>query len=89
MQPVSRQRIGKHVPAATNMNTTIELLLETVFSTRSVQYGYKEDSWGDQVGPVRDMHTAFNLRYVYDYITNCVRNKQKSYVIMRMNRFAV
>jgi hypothetical protein len=31
MQPVYRQRIGKHVPAATNTKTTIELLLETVF----------------------------------------------------------
>jgi hypothetical protein len=49
MQPVSRQRIAKHVPAATNTNITIELLLETVFSTRSVQYGYKEDNWGDPV----------------------------------------
>jgi hypothetical protein len=31
------------------MHTTIELLLETVFSTRSVQSSYKKDSWGDQV----------------------------------------
>jgi hypothetical protein len=30
-------------------HTTIELLLETVFSTRSVQSGYKEDNWGDPV----------------------------------------
>jgi hypothetical protein len=30
MQPVSRQRIGKHVPAVANMHATIELLLETV-----------------------------------------------------------
>jgi hypothetical protein len=37
MQPVSRQRIGKHIPAATNKNTTIELVLETVFSTQSVK----------------------------------------------------
>jgi hypothetical protein len=43
MQPVSRRWIGKHVPAATNTNTILELLLETVFSTRSVQWGYKED----------------------------------------------
>jgi hypothetical protein len=49
IQRVSRQRIGKHVPAATNTNTTIELLLETVFSTRSVQSGYEEDNWGDAV----------------------------------------
>jgi hypothetical protein len=37
MQPVSRHRIGKYVPVATNTHATIELLLETVFSTRSVQ----------------------------------------------------
>jgi hypothetical protein len=49
MQPVSRQRIGKHVPAATNTHTIIELLLETVFSTRSVYNGYKGDNWGDMV----------------------------------------
>jgi hypothetical protein len=49
MQPVSTQRIGKHVPAATNTHTTIELLLETVFYTRSLQRGYKEGSWGDWV----------------------------------------
>jgi hypothetical protein len=30
MQPVSRQRIGKHVPAATNTSKTTELLLESV-----------------------------------------------------------
>jgi hypothetical protein len=46
---VSRQRIGKHVPAATNTHTTIVLLLETVFYTRSVQSGYKEENWGDPV----------------------------------------
>jgi hypothetical protein len=31
------------------MNATIELLLETVFPTRSVERGYKEDNWGDPV----------------------------------------
>jgi hypothetical protein len=40
MQSVSRQWIGKHVPAAKNTNT-IELLSETVFSSRYVQSGYK------------------------------------------------
>jgi hypothetical protein len=49
MQPLSRQRIGKYVPAATNTHTTIELLLETVFYTWSVQSGYKEDNSGDPV----------------------------------------
>jgi hypothetical protein len=47
MQPVSRQRTGKHVPAATSTNRTIDLLLETVFL--SVQSSYKEDNWGDPV----------------------------------------
>jgi hypothetical protein len=46
MQTVSRQRTGKHIPAATNTYTTIELLLETVFSIWSMQRGYKEDNWG-------------------------------------------
>jgi hypothetical protein len=49
MQPVSRQRIGKHVPAATNTFTTIELLLKTVFSARPVQSVYKEENWDDPV----------------------------------------
>jgi hypothetical protein len=49
MQPVSRQQISKYVPTATNTNTTIELLLETVFSARSVQNGYKENNWGHPV----------------------------------------
>jgi hypothetical protein len=31
------------------MHAAIELLLETVFSTLSVQEDYKEDSWGDPV----------------------------------------
>jgi hypothetical protein len=43
MQPVSKQRIGQHA------STIIELLLETVFYIRSVQSGYKEDSWGNPV----------------------------------------
>jgi hypothetical protein len=49
MQPVSRKRFGKHVRAAKNTHTTIELLLEAVFSARSVQSGYKEDNWSDTV----------------------------------------
>jgi hypothetical protein len=42
MQPVCKQRIGKHA------STTIELFLETVFSTLSVQSVYKEEDWGNQ-----------------------------------------
>jgi hypothetical protein len=41
---VSRQRFGKHVPAVTDTHATIEVLLETVFSTRSMQRGYKEEN---------------------------------------------
>jgi hypothetical protein len=33
---VSRQQLGKHVPAATDTYATIEVLLETTFSTRHV-----------------------------------------------------
>jgi hypothetical protein len=40
---VAMQRRDKHA------STTVELLLGTVVSTRSVQRGYKEDSWGDPV----------------------------------------
>jgi hypothetical protein len=46
---VSRQRLGKHVPAATDTHATIQVSLETVFSTRAVQRGYKEDIWGNRV----------------------------------------
>jgi hypothetical protein len=37
---VSRQRLCIHVPAATDTYATIEVMLETMFSTRSVQRGY-------------------------------------------------
>jgi hypothetical protein len=38
-----RQRLGKHVPAATNTKAKIEELLETVFSVGSVPRLYNED----------------------------------------------
>jgi hypothetical protein len=44
-----KQRITKHVPATTNTQATIELLLETLFSTRSVHMGYNGDNWEDSV----------------------------------------
>jgi hypothetical protein len=44
---VSRQRLGKHVPAATDTHAIIEVLLETAFSARSVKSGYKENNWGN------------------------------------------
>jgi hypothetical protein len=57
--PIARQRLGKHIYAATNTQATIEepvseqliskhttigALLETVFSALSAQSGYKEES---------------------------------------------
>jgi hypothetical protein len=36
--------------------------------------------------PVRDLQTAFNLPYLYDYITTLCRQQAK---VMRMNMFAV
>jgi hypothetical protein len=36
---VSGQRLGEHVSAATDTHETLEVLLETVFSIRSVQKG--------------------------------------------------
>jgi hypothetical protein len=49
-----RQRLGKHAPAATNRRATIEILLETWFSTWSVPRSYKEENWGDPVSSVRE-----------------------------------
>jgi hypothetical protein len=37
---------------------------------------------------VRDMHEAFQILYVYDYITKSCRHKQKSSKIMKMKLFA-
>jgi hypothetical protein len=51
---LSRQRLGKHVPAATDTHATIEVLLETAFSIRSVQTGYKEVNGGNRVSFVRE-----------------------------------
>jgi hypothetical protein len=51
---VARQRLGKHVPAATDTHSTIEVLLETVFSTRFVLRCYKEYIWGNRVSSVRE-----------------------------------
>jgi hypothetical protein len=42
---VSRQQLGKQVPAATNRRATIEVLLETMFSTRSVPKVYQWDKF--------------------------------------------
>jgi hypothetical protein len=39
--------------------------------------------------PVRDLHIAFKIPYVYDYIKNYAIKKQKSYKIMTMGMFAI
>jgi hypothetical protein len=44
---VSTQRLGKHVPAATDTHETIEVLLETVFSTRYVKLLVLDHSEGE------------------------------------------
>jgi hypothetical protein len=46
MKPDSGQRIGKHVLAAKNIYAIIELQLEMVFSSWSMQKGYKEYNLG-------------------------------------------
>jgi hypothetical protein len=43
---VSRQRIGKIIPAEMNKQAIIDLLLETAFSTRFVKKDYGENNWG-------------------------------------------
>jgi hypothetical protein len=39
---------GKDVPTAKNTHTIVELLFQKVFSTRSVQNGYKAENWGNE-----------------------------------------
>jgi hypothetical protein len=40
---ITRQRLGKHVFAVTDTQATIEELLGTMFSIRSMQRGYKKE----------------------------------------------
>jgi hypothetical protein len=42
---VSRRRLGKHIPVATDTHATTDVMLEMVFSIQSVQRGYKEVKW--------------------------------------------
>jgi hypothetical protein len=51
---VSRQRLGKHVPAATDTRATIEILLERMFCTRFVPSSYKNDKFGNQVSSIQE-----------------------------------
>jgi hypothetical protein len=51
---VSRQSLGKHVTVATDTHATVEVLVGTMFSTRSVPMSYKEENWGNQVSSIRE-----------------------------------
>jgi hypothetical protein len=51
---VSRQWLSKHIPVRLDTHATKEGLLETVFPTWSMQKGYKEDNWGNEVSSVWD-----------------------------------
>jgi hypothetical protein len=55
---ISRQRLGKQVPAAMDTHATIEVLLETVFSTWSVQRCYKEDNRSKNSCGVEYLHRS-------------------------------
>jgi hypothetical protein len=44
---ISRQRLNKDVLVAVDTHVTIEVLLETACSTRFLQRGHKEDTWGN------------------------------------------
>jgi hypothetical protein len=46
---IARQQHGKHVSAAKNQHSTIEELLEVVFSVWSVPRLYSEDQWNKLV----------------------------------------
>jgi hypothetical protein len=46
----------------TDMHATIKVLLEPVFSTQSVQRGYKEDNWGNRVSSVWEPVKEWNRR---------------------------
>jgi hypothetical protein len=46
-------------------HATIEILLETVYSTRAVQTGYKEDCWDNRVSEFFRVEASSNTSAVY------------------------
>jgi hypothetical protein len=84
---VSRQRLGKHVPAATDTHAITEVLLEVVFSIRYVQRGSKEANWNSWNGFA--IYTWLSNFRIYIIIwQNYAGKKQKSYKSMKMQMFA-
>jgi hypothetical protein len=78
MEPVSRQRLGKHA------STIIELLFETVFSIRSVKRSYLEDIWGDPVSSQNRVEVGSNtfivtLRVVGGDEKGCLESETVKY----------
>jgi hypothetical protein len=89
MQSVSKQRISKYA------FITRELLLETVFSLRSVQSGYKEENWGSQFSwglavqlrPAREAERRWRSSSVDSWKSGCEDKSCKSVAVTR--RFCV
>jgi hypothetical protein len=74
IRPSARQRLDKHVSAATNTHATTEKLFDASFSMRSMSYKRKV---GDQFfpEPVRKLHISSQVPYIYDYITKLCRQQ--------------
>jgi hypothetical protein len=58
---VSKQRLGTHVPSATDTHATIQVFFETAFSARSLQKGYKEDNCSKNISVGREPPFRENL----------------------------
>jgi hypothetical protein len=57
---VARQRLSKHVPAATNTHSTTEKLSHVVFSTHSVSYQTIIMQLKERSGSVRSRNSCNN-----------------------------
>jgi hypothetical protein len=72
-----------------NMHASIELLLETVFSTQSMQQGYKEDDWGDPASQELSSAREPEKRWCYSSVvghsldSNDVSTEAEEYSLLR------
>jgi hypothetical protein len=71
---VAKQRLGKHVTAATIIHATIEQLLDKSLSMRSVPYQRKVGNLNRRT-PVRELHVAFKIHYTYDSVIKLCRKQ--------------